>query len=741
MKSKRVLSVLMAALLTVSSLAACGGGSDTSSTTSVDSSVSSEVESDTDADVEDTDVEDEGETSDAWLEEPADYQEVSEQLYDEQYGDFYSIYAEAKEVTNDNNYRWALMATAEAKLLETGTMIPTTNSGSRPQISRIGYSTINNVKFGGDGDRYHSALVATEPIKTADWDAMKEKYQELKGTGTYLEWAKTYMEEQGYTLKDELKLSYGSEPESFDTLSSSRSTVGSVMVNCYEGLMEYDAEGVQQPAMAESYTVSDDGLVYTFKIRQGVQWVDSQGRELGEVTADDWVAGAQHMCDTKGGLSTLVKGVIKGLAEYDDGEDMDFSHVGVKAIDDYTLEYTLEAPTPYFMSMLGYSCFAPLNRSYYESLGGTFGDDYADNGSGDFGLDPNSIAYNGPYVITNRTESSTIVYSYNESYWNPDGVNVHTITWNYNDGSDVTKYYTDLKEGTTDSNNLVAANRATAEQDGWWEQYGHITAAASTSYMAFENINRVAFANARDAGEAVSPQSEEEQERTSAAMKNANFRMAIATGLDRVSWNAQAQGDDFAPYNLINSYVPSEFVALTEETTVSINGVDTTFPAGTDYVQIMQAQLDADDAGITVWNEETKDSTGFDGWYSVETCQKYLNAAIEELAAEGVEVSAENPIQVDLPYDSSSETYTNKAQAFKQSVEASTNGCIQLNLVKCADSDAWMYTGYYTDYGWEANYDLFDLSGWGPDYGDPCTYLDTFLPYGDGYMLKTVGLW
>lgn len=736
MKTKRILSLLLAALMIVGCFAACDNGTPASSTPASSAPASSAVDSSEPVSSEVSSTpEEQGNT------EPDGYQEACEALYDAQFGDFYSIYQGARAEVTDLNKRYATMAIAEAKLLETGTLIPTTNNGSRPQISRMAPYTADFAIFGSDQDRYHSALITTEPIKTADWDAMKAKWAELRGTGTYLEWAKGYLAEQGYTLKDTFGMAYTGEPETFDLLNSSRATCGQVISNTYDSLMEYDCEGTLQPALAESYTVSDDGLTYTFKIRQGVKWVDSQGREVADVKADDWVAAMQHLCDTKAGLSSLLKGVISGIEAYDAGEDMDFTKVGVKAEDDSTLVYTLQAPTPYFVTILGYSCFAPMSRSYYESMGGTFGEEFSESGSGNYGLDQNSIAYCGPYLITNRTESSSIVFSANPAYWNPDNVNVKTITWSFNDGTDVTKAYTDMKEGTTDSNSLVTANLETAKKDGWWDQYGHISSVGSTSYMAFEAIQRYAFANDRDASEAVSPQTPEERERTAAAMQNVNFRMALATGLDRVSWNAQSMGDEFAPYNLINTYTPSNFATLTAETTVDINGTATTFPAGTDYVQVIQAQLDADNAGMKVWDDETKGSSGFDGWYNAETSKAYLDKAVEELKAAGVEITAENPIKVDLPYAANDEVYTNKGQAFKQSIEASTGGLVEINLVACADKDAWYYTGYYTDYGWQSNYNIFDLSGWAPDYGDPCSYLDTFLPDGDGYMLKCVGLW
>ena len=73
-------------------------------------------------------------------------------------------------------------------------------------------------------------------------------------------------------------------------------------------------------------------------------------------------------------------------------------------------------------------------------------------------------------------------------------------------------------------------------------------------------------------------------------------------------------------------------------------------------------------------------------------------------------------------------------------IKEGLEGLVQVNLVDCNDATTWYYTGYYTSYGYENNYDLFDLSGWGPDYGDPQTYLDTYLPDYAGYVTKSLGV-
>ena len=228
-------------------------------------------------------------------------------------------------------------------------------------------------------------------------------------------------------------------------------------------------------------------------------------------------------------------------------------------------------------------------------------------------------------------------------------------------------------------------------------------------------------------------------------MNNVHFRRALSMGTDRSALNAATVGEDLKYASLINTYVPGNFVQLEEDVTLDLSDGNTkTFPAGTYFGEIVQAQLDADGIPVKVWDPTMDDgagsSGGFDGWYNVANAQAELAIAIEELAQVGVEVSAANPIQIDYVYWQSNENYANKANAFKQTVEASFNGEVVVNLVGGEQMD-WYYCGYYTDYGYEANYDVYDLSGWGPDYRDPATFLDTFLPYFSGYMIKCIGLY
>lgn len=736
MKRKIVSALLVMSM--AASLVACGNsGSGSSDPADESVSVSSSASSESDASAS-ASSESEAEAEESEM--PEGYDETSTELYNEALGDFNDALATAKEAETVDE-RYALMAVAEGKLMESAMMYPLISKGGMYAMYRMAPRTKDYTLWGSDQDRYHQYVVTTDFIKTEDYNEMRAKWDELKGTGTYESWVKEYLAGKGYTLKDSFSMPYASDPVTWDGLATSRAADNDAIINTYDGLMEYDVEGTLQPALAESYEVSDDGLTYTFHLRKGVKWTDSQGREVDTVKADDFVAGMQHMCDAQGGLEYLVQGVIKNVSQYISGEITDFDEVGVKAVDDYTVEYTLEEPCSYFETMLGYTIFMPMSRSYYQSQGGKFGAEY-DSSAADYqyGKDSNSIAYCGPYLVTNATAKNTIVFKLSDSYWNKDNVNIKTLTWLFNDQSDVTKMYTDAKAGTVDYVNLNTSTMETAKSEGLYDQYAVVSDTDATSFMGFYNINRTATANANDGTTAKTTKSDEEIQRTNKALQNVHFRRAISFAADRGAYNAQQVGEDLKYTSLRNTFTPGYFVSLSKDTTIQINGTDTTFPAGTYYGEIVQKQIDADGVKIKVWDAENKTSDGFDGWYNPENAVEELNTAIEELAEDGITIDESNPIQIEYPYPSAVEVYTNKANSYKKSVEAALGGKVVINLVDAVDLDGWYYAGYYANYGYEANYDVYDVSGWSPDFGDPCSYLDTMLPDYEGYMTKCFGI-
>ena len=462
---KKIVSLMLVAALSVS-LCACGGGSDKGTETASGTEAQSANGT-------------ESGTTDAGP-DMTKYGEESSALYEEILGEFYGEYQKALEAGSVSE-RYALMAIAEAKLLEAGVMIPTTSKGGRYGITHTAPYTFDYVLWGTDQTRFHNALVYKELVKEADYTHLKEKWAELKGTGTYLDYAKEYMAGKGYTQVDTYAYPYAGDPETWDVLGSSRATTNEPLSQCVDGLLEYDAEGTLQPALAESYEVSDDGLTYTFKLRKGVKWVDSQGKEVAELKAEDFVNGFQHMMDTQSGLGDLESGVVVGVTEYINGE-AGMDAVGVKAVDDYTVEYTLVQPCSYFLTTLEYSAYAPLCTSYYESKGGKFGAEY--DATCQYGQTKDDIAYCGPYVCTAATKEKEMVFEANESYYDPSKRNVSTIKFVYESGEDPTKVYEDVKSEVLSSGSLTDATVKIAKEEKMFDDGYVITSSTdATSYM------------------------------------------------------------------------------------------------------------------------------------------------------------------------------------------------------------------------------------------------------------------
>ena len=674
-----------------------------------------------------------------------DYDALSEAIYLDNLGEFQE-YFDAAKAAKSVSERYALMAIAEAKFLEAGVYLPLSSKGGNYAISRVAPNTASTTLWGNDQSRFYGVLVTTEPITAAHRDQLKAKWAELKGTGTWKAEAKKFLEDNGYTLKDTYTMGYSSDPMTWDYLATYRAADSEAICNTLCGLVEYDSENVMKPALATEWDVSDDGLTYTFKIREGVKWVDVQGNELADVTAHDWVAGMQHLLDACGGLEYLAGSGyanIVGVDEYLSGDITDFAQVGVKAVDDYTLTYTLTEPTSYFLTILGYNPFTPLCKSYYESKGGKFGADFAaDAADYTYGKTPEDIAYCGPYLVSNLTAENTIVFKANEAYWDAENVTVKTLTWLFNDGEDALKAYNDTLAGTIDGAGLNASALEAAKAANLMDSIVYTSATDATSFGAFVNLNRTATANFND-GAVATAKTEDDMARSAIALKNVHFRRAVLQALDRGTYQAMTDGEELKYNAMINTYTPGTFVALEEDVTIDINGTATSFAAGTYYGAIMQAQIDADGVAIKVWNPEADggigSSTQFDGWFNPDAAAAELATAVAELAELGVEVSAEKPIVLDLPYFSGSEAYGNRANALKQSIETVLGGAVIINLTECVDSSQWYYAGYYVDNSYETNYDLYDVSGWGPDYGDPATYLNTLDIY-TGDMIVMLGL-
>ena len=192
--------------------------------------------------------------------------------------------------------------------------------------------------------------------------------------------------------------------------------------------------------IAESYEQSEDGLTWTFHLKKGIMWVTSDGEEYDEVKAEDFVTGLRHGAEFNSETGWLLEGVIAGYTDYYEGEDYSdaaWEKVGIKAVDDYTLEFTLEAPAPYFPSMTCYAVLYPINKTFLEGKGAGCKLGEPDLESCEFGVvQPDSILYNGGFLLESNDLKSSTVLVKNEAYWDAENVHLNSVKRIYDDGSD-----------------------------------------------------------------------------------------------------------------------------------------------------------------------------------------------------------------------------------------------------------------------------------------------------------------
>ena len=224
-----------------------------------------------------------------------------------------------------------------------------------------------------------------------------------------------------------LKACIASEPETID-VSTISSVDGSTYVqHMFENLMKY-APTTEHPAedpnmfmteviegQAASYTVSDDECVYTFKLRDDIFWSDGQ-----PVTANDWVYSWRRLVNpaTAADYGYFLDGIVKNAASIQ-AEEMDPSELGIKAIDDKTLEITLEAPCSYFIEMCAFASLMPLREDVVEG--------------NDNWTDPANIVVNGPYIISEWVHDSYIKMVPNDQYYDAANLGPDEIIWYLSD--------------------------------------------------------------------------------------------------------------------------------------------------------------------------------------------------------------------------------------------------------------------------------------------------------------------
>ena len=489
---------------------------------------------------------------------------------------------------------------------------------------------------------------------------------------------------------------FGADPTTFNYLLDYSGDNTNVITNLVDGLLENDNYGNLVPALAEDWSVSKDGLTYTYKLRQDAKWFTADGEEYAPIKAQDFVTGIKYAADNKSQALDLIQNSIKGLDDYVTGTNSDFSNVGVKALDDYTVQYTLTRPEPFWNSKTTNSILFPVNEEFLTSKDKAFGELKAD-----------SILYSGPYLLKEFTSKSSLEYMKNPHYYDQEKVTIERVKLAYVDGSDQDMTIRNFESGAYSSAGVYPNSSNFAKTKEKYKDNIVYSLQDATSWYYNFNVNRQTYNH-------TAKTSDEQKQATQAAILNKNCRQAINFAIDRTAYSAQSNGEEAAKNTLRNTLVPPTFVQVGDKTfgeTVSSKLVN----YGTQW-----SNMNLEDAQ--------------DGYFNKEKAQAQFAEAKKELEAQGVTF----PIHLDLPVDQVNKTLLPKLYSLKQSVESTLgaeNVVIDVVLVSTEDyANATFQAPTPADHDYDLN-----LDGWSADYQDPSTYLNPFNAE-DGFYLKILGL-
>ena len=493
----------------------------------------------------------------------------------------------------------------------------------------------------------------------------------------------------GSSAKGEKTFSYiyETDPDNLNYLTTGKAATANITSNVIDGLLENDRYGNFVPSMAEDWSVSKDGLTYTYTLRKDAKWYTSEGEEYAEVKAQDFVTGLKYAADKKSDGLYLVQESIKGLDAYVKGEITDFSQVGIKALDDYTVQYTLNKPESFWNSKTTMGVLAPVNEEFLNSKG----DDFAK------GTDSSSILYNGPFLLKSIVAKSSVEFAKNPNYWDKDNVHIDKVKLSFWDGQDTNKPTEAFKDGSFTMARLFPTSASYTETEKAFKDNIVYTQQDSTTYLVGTNIDRQSY-------KYTSKTTDEEKTSTKKALLNKDFRQALAFGFDRTAYASQVNGASGATKLLRNLFVPPTFVQAD----------------GKNFGEMVKDKL------VTYgdeWSNVNLDDAQ-DGLYNPDKARAEFAKAKTALQAEGVKF----PIHLDMPVDQTNTTKVQRVQSFKQSVEENLGSDNVVVDIQQLQKDDVLNITYFAETAAGEDWDISDNVGWSPDFADPSTYLDIIKP-------------
>lgn len=483
---------------------------------------------------------------------------------------------------------------------------------------------------------------------------------------------------------------YSAEVTTLNYLHTGNTNDLKVAANVIDCLVEYDNLGMVKPALAVSWSHDDDFLKWTFKLREGVKWVDKDGKEVANVTAHDWVTAAAYVNNAlnDSGLQYMFDGIISKAQDYyeqtvlvmeaqeavnegkagtveeyfaangiDQSAFITFSEVGVKALDDYTLEYTMESPCPFFLSVLSYASYMPVYGPFIKECGDAFG------------LDKDKLLYNGAYVLSEYEPQKQRVMTANPLYWDKEKVFINRLEYIYN-ARDISLAPTMFVRGEVDYAEIGADIL-----DEWIKNPETKDlvrpSPVDRSYSYFYLFN---FEPRFDKAY--------EPDNWLLAVNNEKFRKSLMLGLDVLK--ALAVTDPYTPESLRNHTItPRNFTAA----------------GGRDYTDFEPL------AGAAIKND-----------FNPDQALVFKNEAVKELKAVGCTL----PVKVLMMYNPAIFNWDKECQVVAQQLETLL-GKDYINII----IEAGPSTGFLSEIRRTGKY-AFMKCNWGADYADPQTWTDSF---------------
>ena len=550
-----------------------------------------------------------------------------------------------------------------------------------------------------------SSNPAEKPAATTETKTETEAKTETK-TETQTETKTEEPAAPAYEGPDTYNMIANFDITTLDYVYNNKSSNGDYTSNFIEGLLTQDSHGKLIAGMAKEWSSNADGSEWTFIIRDDAVWSTNSGEVYDAVTAEDFVTGLKHAADSKSETLGLVSGLIVGLRDYADGTGS-WENVGIKA-DGNKLVYTLTQPCGYFDGMTTYSILWPINAEFLESKGSDFG-----------AVQPDSILYNGCYILSSLVPAQEVRFDANPNYYDKGNVFVQHVVVTYSDGQDPAQNFNMFVNGevtATAVNQALPEVKAKADELFKDNQYKSMTTA--TSFWGAFNWDRRMYNLYNDPSVSTTSKTTDAQKAdTRAAILNVNFRRAVYAAYSAHVVEAVTRGEDLADDVIRNTLVPYTFATTSDGQAYGA--------LLTKYVEELVPEF----KGINL-------NDGQDAWYNPELAKVFAARAKEELG----DTISEWPIHLDVPVYAASENQKNMQLAMQKAIEDAIGEYVKIDLQFLEGNSSVYYSAFYNQPDGVSNsIDLVFGAGWGPDYGDPLTYIHCFDIH-DGDMLNYSGI-